>query len=51
MKTLNDPANKKALIAQGAEPMGNTIDKHAVLIKREIEKWHKVTTNAGIQPQ
>ena len=51
VKALNDPANRKALIAQGAEPMGNTIDEHAALIRREIEKWRKVIANAGIQPQ
>ena len=31
--------------------MGNTIDEHAALIRREIEKWRKVITHAGIQPQ
>lgn len=51
VKALQDPVNQKALIAQGAEPMGNTIDEHAALIKREIEKWRKVIKDAGIQPQ
>jgi tripartite-type tricarboxylate transporter receptor subunit TctC len=50
-KALHDPVNRKALIAQGAEPIGNSIDEHAALIKREIEKWRKVIQNAGIQPQ
>jgi tripartite-type tricarboxylate transporter receptor subunit TctC len=50
-KSLRDPANRKALIDQGAEPVGNTIEEHAVIIRSEIEKWRKVVKEAGIEPQ
>ena len=50
-KALRDPANRKALIDQGAEPVGNTIEEHAAIIKSEINKWRKVIKEAGIEPQ
>lgn len=50
-KALRDPANRKALIDQGAEPVGNTIEEHSAIIKSEIEKWRKVIKDAGIEPQ
>jgi tripartite-type tricarboxylate transporter receptor subunit TctC len=50
-RALRDPANSKSLIGQGAEPVGNTIEEHAVIIKSEIEKWRKVIKEAGIEPQ
>jgi tripartite-type tricarboxylate transporter receptor subunit TctC len=50
-KAVRDPANRKALIDQGAEPVGNTIEEHAAIIRTEIEKWRKVVKEAGIEPQ
>ena len=50
VKSLRDPANRKALIDQGAEPLGSTVEEHAAIIKSEIEKWRKVVKAAGIQP-
>jgi len=50
-KALRDPANRKALIDQGAEPVGNSIEEHMAIIKSEIEKWRKVIKDAGIEPQ
>jgi len=51
VKSLRDPANRKHLIDQGAEPIGSTIEEHAVIIKTEIEKWRKVVKDARIEPQ
>lgn len=50
-RSLRDPANRKALIDQGAEPVGNSIEEHAAIIRTEIEKWRKVVKEAGIEPQ
>ena len=50
-KSLRDPANAKSLIDGGSEPVGNTIEEHAAIVKSEIEKWHKVVKAAGIEPQ
>jgi tripartite-type tricarboxylate transporter receptor subunit TctC len=51
VKAVRDPANRKALIDQGAEPIGSTIEDHAIVVKSEIEKWRKVVKDAGIEPQ
>lgn len=50
-KSLRDAANRKTLIDQGAEPIGDTMAEHAAFIRSEIEKWRKVVKNAGIEPQ
>src|SRR5688500_1839903 len=50
-KALRDPANRKALIDSGAEPVGNNMEEHAAIVKAEIEKWRKVIKAAGIEPQ
>ena len=50
-KAVRDPANRKALIENGADPIGNTMEEHAAIIKSEIEKWRKVVKEAGIEPQ
>jgi tripartite-type tricarboxylate transporter receptor subunit TctC len=48
---LRDPDNNKAIIAAGAEPIGNSADEHAASIRSEIEKWKKVGRDANIEPQ
>lgn len=50
-KAVRDPANRKTLIDQGAEPVGNTTVEHAAYIRSEIEKWRNVAKGAGIEPQ
>jgi tripartite-type tricarboxylate transporter receptor subunit TctC len=51
VKSIRDPANNKALIDQGAEPVGSTVEEHASIIRTEIEKWRRVTKEAGVEPQ
>ncbi|MGZ8263281.1 MAG: tripartite tricarboxylate transporter substrate binding protein, partial [Burkholderiales bacterium] len=48
---IRDPANSKALVAAGAEPIGSSLDEHAASVKSEIEKWKKVARDANIEPQ
>ena len=48
---IRDPENHKALIANGAEPLGSSSDEHAASIKGEIAKWRKVARDANIEPQ
>ena len=48
-KSLRDPANRKSLVDQGAEPVGSSMEEHAAIIRREIEKWRKVVKDAGIE--
>lgn len=49
--SLRDPANRKFLIEQGAEPVGNSIDEHEAYMKAEVAKWIRVAKQAGIEPQ
>ena len=51
VKALQEPATHKALVAGGAEPIGDSIDQHGAFIKAEIEKWQKVVKAAGIEPR
>ena len=49
--SLRDPANRKFLIEQGAEPVGNTLDEHEAYIKSEVAKWIRVVKQAGVEAQ
>jgi tripartite-type tricarboxylate transporter receptor subunit TctC len=51
VKALNDPANRKALVSRGAEPIGSTPAEHAAFIKAEIEKWRRVAAESGIKAE
>jgi tripartite-type tricarboxylate transporter receptor subunit TctC len=48
---IRHPDNHKALIANGAEPLGSTPEEHAASIRSEIEQWKKVAKDANIEPQ
>jgi tripartite-type tricarboxylate transporter receptor subunit TctC len=48
---IRDPENHKALLANGAEPLGSSAEEHAATMKSEIEKWKKVARDAHIDPQ
>ena len=46
-KSLNTPAIKEKMLAQGAIPSGNTPQEFAKLIDSEITKWAKVVKESG----
>jgi tripartite-type tricarboxylate transporter receptor subunit TctC len=46
-KSLNTPAIKEKMLAQGAIPSGNTPQEFAKLIDSEITKWAKVVKDSG----
>lgn len=48
-QSVHDPANRKQLIAQAADPEGSTIDEHAAFMKAEVAKWTKVAKQANIR--
>lgn len=46
-KALATPAIKEKLLAQGAEPIGNTTEQFAAFIQSETAKWAKVVKDSG----
>lgn len=46
-KSLNTPAIKEKLLAQGAIPSGNTPSEFTKLIDAEHKKWAKVVKDSG----
>ena len=46
-KSLNTPAIKEKLLAQGAIPSGNTPAEFAKLIDDEHKKWAQVVKSSG----
>jgi tripartite-type tricarboxylate transporter receptor subunit TctC len=49
--SLKAPEMEKLLTEQGIEPAGNSPEEFAKLMHADIEKWKRVTREAGIQPQ
>jgi tripartite-type tricarboxylate transporter receptor subunit TctC len=48
---LQDPKVKEQFAASGADPVGNTPDEFAALVKTELVKWAAVVKAAGIKPE
>jgi tripartite-type tricarboxylate transporter receptor subunit TctC len=46
-KSLASPAVNEKLMAQGAEPVGNTPEQFATVIQSETRKWAKVVKDSG----
>ena len=49
IKAIKTPDMRERLAQQGAEPVGNTSDEFAAVIKRDLAKWAKVVKDAGIK--
>jgi tripartite-type tricarboxylate transporter receptor subunit TctC len=50
-EALKTSEMEKLLTEQGIEPAGNSPEEFAQLMHADIEKWKRVTREAGIQPQ
>jgi tripartite-type tricarboxylate transporter receptor subunit TctC len=48
---LQDPKVKEVFASSGADPVGNTPEEFAALVKSEISKWAKVVKAAGLTPE
>jgi tripartite-type tricarboxylate transporter receptor subunit TctC len=51
VEALRTPELEKLLREQGLEPAGNSPEQFAQLMHADIEKWIRVTREAGIKPQ
>lgn len=49
--SLQTPEVQKLLAEQGLEPAGNSPEEFARVMHADIEKWIRVTREAGIEPQ
>ena len=49
VRALNSPDLRERLMAQGADPIGNTPEQYTAFIQNEIAKWAKVIQAAGIK--
>jgi tripartite-type tricarboxylate transporter receptor subunit TctC len=47
VKIINMPDVKEKLIGLGAEPVGNTSEEFAALVKTEVAKWAEVVKKSG----
>ena len=50
-KALHSPDFKEKLAAAGFEPVGESPEKFAALIKADMAKWSKLIQDAGIKPE
>jgi tripartite-type tricarboxylate transporter receptor subunit TctC len=48
---LKTPEMVKLLTEQGIEPVGNSPEQFAQAMHADIQKWIRVTREAGIKPQ
>jgi tripartite-type tricarboxylate transporter receptor subunit TctC len=51
LEALKTPEMQKLLSEQGIEPAGNSPEEFARIMHADIEKWMRVTREAGITPQ
>jgi tripartite-type tricarboxylate transporter receptor subunit TctC len=51
LAALKTPEMEKLLSEQGIEPAGNSPEEFARIMHADIEKWIRVTREAGIKPQ
>lgn len=48
---LQDAGVRERFLASGADPVGNTPEEFAAVVRSEVPKWAKVVKAAGIQPE
>ena len=48
---LKDPDTRRRFEASGAEPVGNTPEEFAAVIRSDLVRWGKVVRAAGIRPE
>lgn len=51
VKSVQDPAVRKVLLDNGADPVGGTPAEHDAFLKSEVARWKAVADKAGIKPE
>ena len=51
VRALQDPVIRERFINDGGDPVGNTPEEFAAVIRDDLKKWAKVTKDAGIKPE
>ena len=51
VKAIQDPAVRKLLIGNGADPVGSSPAEHEAFIRSEVARWTNVVKQAGIKKQ
>lgn len=49
VQALKDPKVNKSLVDFGIQPVGNTPDEYAALLKQETVRWQKLIKDLGIK--
>ena len=50
-KAARSPDIRQKLLDQGAEPVGNTAEEFAAMLREEVPKWTEVIRASGIKPE
>jgi len=50
-KAAHDPEMQKRLAEQGAEPVGNSAEEFATLLRNEVAKWAEVVKVSGARAE
>jgi tripartite-type tricarboxylate transporter receptor subunit TctC len=50
VKSLHTREMRERLIAEGTEPVGNTPEQFAQIVRNDIAKWAKVVKSSGARP-
>ena len=50
-RVIQEPAIRKAMMGNGADPVGNTPEQHDAYIKAEVAKWIRVVNEAGLKAE
>jgi tripartite-type tricarboxylate transporter receptor subunit TctC len=48
VRILKDPQVREQLLAQGAEPVGDSPEAFAAFVQKEHDRWAKVIRDTGI---
>lgn len=51
VKAVQEPATRKLLLDNGADPVGGTPQEHEAFNRAEVARWIRVIKAAGIQPE